>query len=107
MMTEGKSFNERMAERDTEDLRTILKSVWGRRFVWRVMAICGVFSQSFVPDNSEATAFNEGRRSIGNTLLRQVIEINPESYLQMVKANRKDEEYARQCERSERESTDE
>ena len=99
-----KTWNEILGGLDEEDLRTILKTKWGRRFVWRFMSIAGVFTQSFVPDSPEATAFNEGRRSIGNTLLRQVIDINPEAYLQMVKASKKEEEYARQCERTESES---
>ena len=92
------TFNKRMQERDDEDFRTILKTAYGRRFVWKFMGKCGIFTQSFVPESPESTAFNEGRRSIGNTLLRQVIDINPEAYLQMVKANKKEEEYARQCE---------
>ena len=88
-----------MAGWDEEDLRTILKTKWGRRFVWRLLSRCNIFSQSFVMGDPMATAFNEGRRSIGNTLLQQVTAINPESYLQMVKAARKEEAYARQCER--------
>ena len=93
------TFNRRMQERDDEDFRTILKTAYGRRFVWKLMRRCGIFKQSFIPgDTPQDTAFNEGRRSIGNTLLGQVNDINPEAYLQMVKANKKEEEYARQCE---------
>jgi len=96
--TPAKSFNERLNEWDEEDLRTILKTKWGRRFVWRFMSRCGIFSQSFVPDDPYATAFNEGRRSVGNTLLKQVIDINPEAYILMTKAAKKEEEYGRQLE---------
>ena len=85
-------------DKDAEDMRSLLKEKWGRRFVWRFLSKAGVFSQSFNADAS-IMAFNEGRRSIGLTLLSQVMEINPEAYLQMAKSNKKEEEYVRQCTR--------
>jgi hypothetical protein len=56
-----------------------------------------VFQQSLVPDNMYITSFNEGRRSIGNTLLAQVIRLDPDAYLLMMKAGRQEEKYAKQA----------
>jgi hypothetical protein len=93
--TPPETLYEWLNERDEEDLRTLLKLPYGRRFVWRFLSKCGVFMQSLVPGETDSTAFNEGRRSIGLTLLKQVIDINPEAYLQMTKEAKKEEEYGR------------
>jgi hypothetical protein len=50
------------------DLLTVLSTPEGRRFVWGLVAQCGCFVQSFNGD-ALATAFNEGRRSVGLSLL--------------------------------------
>ena len=106
-MTETiKQYQKRMEIQDREDWVSLLKVPWGQRIIWNLMSKCGIFAQSFVPESPESTAFNEGRRSIGNTLLRQVVDIKPEAYLQMVKRSKKEEDYARQC-RSEQPESDE
>jgi hypothetical protein len=93
-----KTWNEILIELDEEDMRSALKEVWGRRLIWRLMSRCGVFQQTLVPGSFELTGLNEGKRSIGLTLLKQVMDINPEAYQQMVKANKKEEKYGRQLE---------
>jgi hypothetical protein len=91
------NYAEKMATWDDENLRSILKLKYGREFLWRFLSKCGVFHQSLVPDNMYLTAFNEGRRSIGNALLTQVIRLNPEAYLLMMKAAKQEEKYAKQA----------
>ena len=53
-----------MNEQDLADLRSLMETIEGRRFVWRLLSRCGIFRQSYVQD-SDGTAFNEGQRSIG------------------------------------------
>jgi hypothetical protein len=91
------TYAERLELWDDENLRSILKLKYGREFLWRFLSKCGVFHQSLVPDNMYLTAFNEGRRSIGNALLTQVIRLNPEAYLLMMKAAKQEEKYAKQA----------
>lgn len=95
MIETPEQYNERMRKRDIEDLRSILKTVYGRRFVWRMMGLAGVFRQSFIAGEADSTAFNEGRRSIGNTLLSEVLEVKPESYTEMAKAAKEDDDVRR------------
>ena len=91
------TYSEKMSQWDDENLRSILKLKYGREFLWRFLSKCGVFRQSLEPDNMYITAFNEGRRSIGNALLTQVIRLNPEAYLLMMKAAKQEEKYAKQA----------
>lgn len=69
-------------DRDLEDLRFVLSSRQGRRFYWRYMAVCGVFTQSFT-GNSE-TFFKEGKRAIGLRLLEDLNDAAPEAYVLML-----------------------
>jgi len=87
---EGQIKNARIKEklgRETElnDLKFILNTDQGKRFIWRYLGICGVYTSSFT-GNSE-TFFKEGKRVIGTTLLKEVIEADPDSYLKMIKQN--------------------
>jgi len=91
-------YNERIRKRDEEDIRSILKTEYGKRFIWKLLGICGTFHQSIVMGSPDASAFNEGRRSIGNTLLAQVLEVRPESYIEMSKMAKGDEHDRRMVE---------
>jgi len=84
-------YNERMRKRDEEDVRSILKTEYGKRFIWRLLGKCGIHQLGVVMDNPNATYFNAGMRNIGNTLLAQVLEIKPESYVEMTKMAKGDE----------------
>lgn len=67
------------------DLESVLSLPGGRSFIWRLLASCGCFEQSYVPGDSYATAFNEGRRGVGNPLLAEITNEFPEHYLRMMK----------------------
>jgi len=73
---------ERKREKELNDLRRILSEDFGRRFIWRYLELCGVFKSSFT-GNSE-TFFNEGKRVVGLTMIKDINDANPEAYLQMV-----------------------
>lgn len=62
------------------DLLAVMGSAEGRRFVWELIGTAGVFRQSFGPD-ALATAFSEGRRSIGLELLARLQDEAPDAYL--------------------------
>ena len=87
---------EMLDNRELSDIRFILKSCEGRRFLWKVMAAAGVFRTSFRGGSSDQTAFNEGKRSIGLDILNSLIEANPKSFTQM------QEEYQSDLERRKR-----
>jgi len=74
------------AAQEIEDLRWVMSSESGRRFVYKAIASSNVFRSSF---NIEALqmAFSEGRRNNGLRLLSDAIEHCYESYEKMMKEN--------------------
>lgn len=75
---------ERLAEkRAQDDLATVLATVQGRRFVWGLLAECGVFRLSYVPGALPQTEFNEGRRSIGLKTMAEIHDLDPALYVVM------------------------
>ncbi|MDP2270926.1 MAG: hypothetical protein Q8K32_09365 [Archangium sp.] len=62
------------------DLRSVLSTPAGRRFVWRWLTQAGLQSSSFVSGDQSGTAFNEGRRSIALALLAEAQRVAPELY---------------------------
>lgn len=75
---------ERLAEkRAQDDLATVLSTVQGRRYLWGLLADCGVFRLSYVPGALPQTEFNEGRRSIGLKTMAEIHELDPALYVVM------------------------
>lgn len=71
----------RLQERQKSDLRKVLSSAEGRRFVWRVIGEAGVFKGSFT-GNSE-TFFREGKRDMGLFVLNDILKSHPDAFAQM------------------------
>jgi hypothetical protein len=83
---------ERLAhERELKDLRDVCATRQGRRFVWKQLVRAGCFHQSFVPGAADATAFNEGRRSLGLALMAHIHELDAALYIRMANEARDDE----------------
>ena len=72
----------RKRQKEISDVKRILKTPEGRRYVWRLMSECGVFRSSFQL-NSNQTAFNEGKRDMGLGILSEVIEADSTAYAKM------------------------
>lgn len=73
-------------EKELNDLRFLLSTDQGRRFVWRYLEICGVYKSSFT--GSSETFFLEGQRNIGLKLIADIMDADPEAYIKMQKQNR-------------------
>jgi hypothetical protein len=71
------------AAQEIEDIKVVLSTRAGRRFIWRHLTNAGIFQTTFT--GNSATFFNEGRRDIGLKILAEVNAASPESYLQMMK----------------------
>ena len=70
------------------DLKWILATEQGRRFVWRLLETTGIFKSSFT--GSSETYFLEGQRNVGLKLLADVMECEPQAYLKMYIDSKKD-----------------
>ena len=72
------------------DVRHVLSSVRGRRFVWRILDMAGVYRSSFTGNSS--TFFNEGARNIVLRVLSDVMDAKPEAFLLMQQEDKKRKE---------------
>ncbi len=68
---------------EVADLKWVMSDQRGRRFVWRQLAVAGIYRPSYTGD--DRTIFNEGQRNVGLHLLSAITEHCPDEYLQMLK----------------------
>ena len=73
-------------DRELADLREILATKGGRRFVWRLLNASELFSIAEVM-NASIYAL-EGKRKLGKLLFLDVMEAAPEAYLLMMKESK-------------------
>lgn len=59
--------------REEDDLREVLRTRKGRRFLWRLLSSCGVFKTTFT--GNRQGDFLEGRRSVGTSLIKDICDI--------------------------------
>lgn len=80
-----KAFLKKQREEELEDLKVVVSTPAGKRFVWKYLEFCGVFRLSFDSNDSHVSAFNEGRRNVGLALLSDMSEGSPEILLELLK----------------------
>lgn len=71
-----------LAQRDIDDIRSVMDSEHGRRVVWSLLEKGQVFGACFNVD-PYITAFNEGQRNLALVLLQRVMVNCPDQYLKM------------------------
>jgi len=69
------------------DLTKILNDPKSRRFLFNLLSECGIYCLSYDPKDASPTnlTFKEGKRSIGLNLVSQIMAVDPEKYIQMMK----------------------
>jgi hypothetical protein len=79
----------RKLERDQEksDFAWLMSDKRGRRFMWRMLDVTGVYRTSFTGNST--TFFNEGQRNVGLKLIANIHEFAPDSYPTMLEEHRK------------------
>jgi len=65
------------------DIRQVLSTAQGRRFYWGLMSRCKAFSDEYIADTN-LCYFKKGQRSIGISMLNELLEAEPKMYLQMI-----------------------
>jgi hypothetical protein len=83
-----------MRGRDLElaDLAWVLSERQGRRFLWKLLEFCGIGKLSFSGELVATTNFNEGMKNVANKVLADIMECRPESYIEMITENKKENE---------------
>jgi hypothetical protein len=71
----------------TEDLRRILETDFGRRYVWHLLEEAKVFES--VWDPSARIHYNAGKQDFGHMLFAEIARAKPEAYFEMMKAAQK------------------
>lgn len=74
-------------QQDADDFKALMATKRGRRFVWRLLEMAGVYRSSF-GTNALQMAFTEGNRNTGLFLMAQIHEHCPEAYLTMLREQR-------------------
>jgi hypothetical protein len=75
----------RLADRQRQEVITsIMSTAPGRAWLWDTLASCHIFVTTFIPD-SNASAFQEGRRSVGLALLADIMQACPDYYIQAMR----------------------
>ena len=73
-----------LKNQDLEDLKWVLSTRQGRRFMWKLLEGCNIFKSCFTGNSS--TFYNEGRRDVGLEVFNKVVRFQ-DSYLEMQKEN--------------------
>lgn len=91
-MTNSTENTEKKLKRDNElnDLKHVMGSEPGRRFIWAHLSAAQVFHDPFTMNHS-VTCHNLGKKTIGLKLFNNVT-LFPELYMKMMKENRNNEE---------------
>jgi hypothetical protein len=71
--------------KEAEDLEYVMADARGRRFMWKLLGICGIFQLSYT-GNSE-TYFREGSRNVGLRVIADLQEYCHPEYQRMEREN--------------------
>ena len=86
---------ERLAvERARNELRWVMSTKQGRRFIYRQLSGAGIWKSSFDTD-ALRMAFAEGSRNGGLQLLSEIMETCPDRYTEMLTEQKETEDAAR------------
>lgn len=76
-------------EQRQNDLKAVVSTPEGKRFIASILADCGIYRSSFT-GNSQ-TFFNEGQRAAGLRLIHRIEELEGNQYLEFINATYKKE----------------
>lgn len=92
---EGADRKERLTEaarrEEIDDVRWLMSSKRGRRFMWRLLEQAGIYRTTYV-NSATQTAFLEGGRNFGLMLVADIHAGGLEQYTQMVAEAHKENE---------------
>jgi hypothetical protein len=84
----AKTADEKERELELADLRFLLGTPQGRRFVWRILRHCRVFNSVF-NNSGSVTYYHSGMQDVGHFIQAEVIEAKKEAYFEMMRENEK------------------
>lgn len=76
------SHDERLRQRELDDLRVVMSSVHGRRLMWRLMAHCRTYQSALHPSGSQVY-YNIGQQDIGHFLQAEITAADDKKFYEM------------------------
>lgn len=73
----------RIRTRELNDVRAVLATEEGRRFVWRLLEQCKAFLSVKATDDS-TTNYNAGKQDIGHYVITEMLEARPNALVEMM-----------------------
>jgi hypothetical protein len=71
-----------LRRQELAELRWVLSDRRGRRFLWKHLSTCGIYTTPYHPSGS-TVYHNVGRGDVGRELLAQILEADQAAYLLM------------------------
>lgn len=75
-------------QQQLNDMRELLATEAGKRFLWRLMAHCKVNESVFSP--SAHIYYNSGMQDVGHFVLGEIMEAQPQAFMDMINMNNKE-----------------
>lgn len=76
---------------EESDFKAVMGRKEGRRLMWRLLSMTGLFANPFIPGRDGQTEFHCGKQNIGQQLMAEIHSLCPERYHEMVKEHQQDE----------------
>jgi len=75
---------------EESDFKFIMGNKMGRRFMWRLLSITGIYRNPFQAERG-GTDFRCGEQNIGQQLIAEIHNLCPERYIEMIKEQQANE----------------
>ena len=72
------------------DMRELLKTLAGRRFLWRLLSRCRVLESIW--EGSARIHYNAGQQDIGHFIMGEITEADAGAFIMMMQENKQNEE---------------
>lgn len=82
-MNESEKEQRRREKEFADDIAWLVDSKRGRRIMWNILVQCGVYSRT-LDTNALVMASNEGKRSVGNSLMGIICQKRPNRFVEMI-----------------------
>lgn len=89
-VAKGKSKEDARRFEELNDLRGILATPGGRRFMWRMLGKCRVFESIY--HASALIHYNSGQQDIGHFVMAEIVDARADALLEMMQESKQAEE---------------